>query len=209
VQQADGSGVAGAGVASGGDPAGPGGRECRSGVGDCLPGVPAAFSAPGGADQPGALAADQHVPGSGVGVAGCLDEVILAVADDPGGDFGVRRVPDAGAGFACRRCRAGGRRGGWRWLCWVWPAPGWRPGDGGVLCWWTGPAAGQVGVAFLRAGPGLDAQRGGDLLPGRAAIAGGLDEVSLGALDLSGHGAGCGQPGERGCGIGGGLGGAA
>jgi hypothetical protein len=45
----------------------------------------------------------------------------------------------------------------------------------------------------LRAGPGLDAQRGGDLLPCRAAVAGGLDEVSLSALDMSGHDAGRGQ----------------
>ena len=101
-------------------------------------------------------------------MAGCLDDVVLAVTDDRGCDVRVRRVPGAGAGFACRRCRAGVRRGRggrarggracgaarargawcWWWRCWVWPALRRRFGDGGVLCWWTRPAAGQVGVAF-------------------------------------------------------------
>ncbi len=44
-------------------------------------------------------------------MAGCLDDVVLAVTDDRGCDVRVRRVPGAGAGFACRRCRAGVRRG--------------------------------------------------------------------------------------------------
>ncbi len=71
-----------------------------------------------------------------------------------------------------------------------------------VHCWWTREAAGKVSVAFLGGLPVAGAERGGDLGPGRAAAAGGLDEDQLAALDLGGQAPDGGQRGKRRCGTG-------
>ena len=66
-----------------------------------LPAVPAAFSSPGGADQSCALAADQHVPGPGLGVVRCPDELVPALEDD------LRRDPRSACGLPAVLAAAG------------------------------------------------------------------------------------------------------
>ena len=82
AEQADRCGVAGSGVARGRDPADSGGGQCEAGVVDRFPSGPASLSPPGGTDQADARAADQDVPGTSLVMAGCPDELVVAVGDD-------------------------------------------------------------------------------------------------------------------------------
>jgi len=86
AEQADRGGVASPGVAGGRDPADSGGGQREAGAVDWFPSGPASFSPPGGADQADARAADEDVPGTVLVVAGCPDELVLALADDRAGD---------------------------------------------------------------------------------------------------------------------------
>src|SRR5260370_41888291 len=82
VQQADGGGVAGAGVPGRGDPAGSlDGQRGASQV-DGLPCLAAAFPGPGRPDPPGGPAADGDEPGPGLAVGPRPRPPVVALGDD-------------------------------------------------------------------------------------------------------------------------------
>src|ERR1019366_6231594 len=102
AEQADRCGVAGPGVARSRDPADSGGGQREAGVVDRFPSGPASLSPPGGTDQADPRPADEDVPGTGLVMAGCPDELVLALADDGAGDRRQGMFPLAADGLSRR-----------------------------------------------------------------------------------------------------------
>src|SRR5271166_5184409 len=231
VEQADCCGVAGPGVAPARDPADSGREQREAGVVGGFPSGPASLTPPGGTDQADARAGDHDVPGAGLAVLWCPDELVDAFSDDLVADRRQGLFPLAAGGPGLRgagaRC-CGGRSGRG---CWPAVSAGRRrlacpgscrrvprcghvvPGlllDGAsrrrdVHSWWTGMASCQVGVAFLGGLPVAGAHRGGDLGPGRPAAAGGVDERELAVLEPGCQFPCCRDRGEGGHGVHGAL----